>query len=270
MDKRTFLKLSGTLLSAVFAQQSFAISNADAAKDLLTRVENHSTITVGTEGTYPPFTYHDASGKLTGYDVEVTRAIAEKLGLKVKFVETKWDAMLAGLNDHRFDFVANQVGLTTAARRAKYDITTRYSYSGEVAVVHKGDGRVKTWEDIKGLRAAQSYTSNYGEKARALGAKIVGVDGLAQSIQLVLQKRADLTLNDRLAVLDFMKKHPDAPLKIALRVPAEEMIGSGIIANKGNEKVIGEFSQAIDALKANGTLKKLSEQFFGEDISVRE
>ena len=105
------------LLAAV----ALAFAQAHAAESLLERINNHGTVTVGTEGTYAPFTYHDESGKLTGYDVEVTRAVADKLGFKVDFKETAWDAMLAGLKAERFDLVANQVGLTTPERRATFD-----------------------------------------------------------------------------------------------------------------------------------------------------
>ena len=101
------------------AAQSAASAPAAAAEgSLLARIDNKGTVTVGTEGTYAPFTYHDESGKLTGYYVEVTRAVADKLGVKVDFKETQWDAMLAGLKAGRFDIVANQVSLTTPERRA--------------------------------------------------------------------------------------------------------------------------------------------------------
>lgn len=267
MNKRYFLKIITMVFFVVAIPVSLALSNEEAAADLLERVENHATIFVGTEGTYAPFTYHDVSGRLTGYDVEVTRAVAKKLGVEVAFKETQWDAMLAGLNNHRFDLVANQVGLNSPERRAKYDVTDRYSYSGAVAVVRKEDDRVKNWEDLRDLKAAQSFTSNYGEMARKYDAQIVVVDGLAQSLQLVLQKRADVTMNDRLAVLDFLHKHPDAPLKIVLR--ADNQVGSGFVFNKGNQKVIAKFNAALREVRDEGQLKTLSEQFFGEDISEK-
>ncbi|WP_143432814.1 transporter substrate-binding domain-containing protein, partial [Histophilus somni] len=98
-----------------------ANTQASAQASLLDRINNKGTITVGTEGTYAPFTYHDSTGKLTGYDVEVTRAVAKKLGVTVEFKETQWDAMLAGLKAGRFDLVANQVALTTPERQATFD-----------------------------------------------------------------------------------------------------------------------------------------------------
>lgn len=222
---------------------------------LIERINNKGTVTVGTEGTYAPFTYHDKDGKLTGYDVEVTRAVAEKLGVKVEFKETQWDSMMAGLKAGRFDVVANQVGLTSPERQATFDKSDPYSWSGAVLVA-RNDSNIKSIDDIKGVKTAQSLTSNYGEKAKAAGADLVAVDGLAQSLTLIEQKRADATLNDELAVLDYLKKNPNAGVKIVWSAPADEKVGSGLIVNKGNDEAVAKFSTAINELKADGTLKK--------------
>ena len=242
--------------------------SGSASGSLIERINNKGTITVGTEGTYAPFTYHDKDGKLTGYDVEVTRAVADKLGIKVEFKETQWDSMMAGLKAGRFDVVANQVGLTSPERQATFDKSEPYSWSGAVLVVRK-DSNIKSIDDIKGVKTAQSLTSNYGEKAKAAGAELVPVDGLAQSLTLIEQKRADATLNDELAVLDYLKNKPDAGVKIVWSAPADEKVGSGLIVNKGNDEALAKFSTAMTELKADGTLKKLGEQFFGKDISVK-
>ena len=254
------------LATSVFA---FTSTQALAADSLIDRINNKGTITVGTEGTYAPFTYHDANGKLTGYDVEVTRAVAEKLGVKVEFKETVWDSMMAGLKAGRFDIVANQVALTTPERRATFDKSESYSWSGAMMVVRSDEDSIKTLDDIKGRKAAQSLTSNYGELAREKQANIVPVDGLAQSLLVVQQKRADLTLNDSLAILDYLKKNPNAGLKTAWESPAEDKLGSGFIVNKGNDEALAKISAAVVELQKDGTLKKLGEQFFGKDISVK-
>ena len=273
--KRRFLTLlpiiAGSALLAACNQSgntdTAADAGADAGSDLLQRIDNGGTITVGTEGTYPPFTYHDESGKLTGYDVEVTRAVADKLGVDVDFKETQWDAMLAGLDSERFDMVANQVALTTPEREAKYDKATAYSWSGAVVLAPKDDNRFNAWESLKGMNSAQSLSSNYGELAEKYGATVVPVDGMAQAVQLVKQDRADLTMNDELAVLDYLQKTPDSGLEIKLKAPAAEKTGSGIILRKGNEAVVEKINGAMAELQQDGTLTKISQEFFGTDIS---
>ena len=194
-----------------------------------------------------PFTYHDESGKLTGYDVEVTRAVADKLGVKVDFKETQWDAMLAGLKAGRFDIVANQVSLTTPERRATFDKSADYSYSGPMALTRQDDQRIKTLADVKGLSSAQSLSSNYGEMAEKAGAKIVPVDGMAQALALVQQGRADFTFNDSLALLDYLKKNPNSGLQVAWTAPADEKNSAAV--TEANATV----DAGPDATNASGT-----------------
>ena len=242
---------------------------ATANGSLIERINNKGVITVGTEGTYAPYTYHDASGKLTGYDVEVTRAVAAKLGVQVEFKETQWDAMLAGLKGGRFDLVANQVALTSPERQVTFDKAEPYSWSGPSILAREDETRVKNLSSIKGLRAAQTLSSNYGETAVKAEAEIVPVDGMAQAITLVQQKRADVTLNDTLSFLDYLKKNPNSGLKIVWTAPSTEKKGAGLILNKGNNEALAKISAAMVELQKDGTLRKLGEEFFGQDISVK-
>ena len=76
-------------------------------------------VRVGTEGTYPPFTYVDPrTGQLTGYDVEVMRAVADKAGWRVRFVQSTFDSIFPALDARRIDVVANQVTINRSGRRA--------------------------------------------------------------------------------------------------------------------------------------------------------
>ncbi|MDY4279773.1 MAG: amino acid ABC transporter substrate-binding protein [[Pasteurella] mairii] len=258
------LKNMAFLATSIFCSIA---TQASAADNLLERINNKGTITVGTEGTYAPFTYHDESGKLTGYDVEVTRAVAEKLGIKVDFKETAWDSMLAGLKGGRFDLVANQVGLTTPERQATFDKSENYSWSGAMLVARADETSIGKVEDVKGLRAAQTLSSNYGELAVKYQANIVPIDGMAQGLKLLQNKQADVTFNDSLALLDYLKKNPKSGLKPVWE--SSDKIGSGFIVNKGNEEALAKISQAVVELRNDGTLKKLGEKFFGKDISVK-
>lgn len=236
--------------------------------ELAQKIANKGTLIVGTEGTYPPFTFHDESGKLTGYDVEVVRAVADKLGMTVEFKETAWDGMLSGLDAKRFDVVANQVSLTTPERQAKYNKSEPYSWSNAVLVAPQNIS-FGAWEDIKGKKSAQSLTSNYSEMAQSFGAEIVAVDGLAQAVELVKTGRADLTINDNLAVLDYLKTKPNSGLEIKLYAPDSEKRGAGIIFRKDETVAVDKVSEAMKALQADGTLTQLSNQFFGADISQK-
>ncbi len=145
-------------------------STGDSKTNLYDKVKEDGELLVGTEGTYPPFTFHDKSGKLTGFDVEIAREVAKRLGVEAKFQETQWDAMFEGLNSKRFDMIANQVGIRED-RQKKYDFSNPYIESTAVVVTSKDNNDVKSFEDIKGLTSAQSLTSNYKDIAEKNGAK---------------------------------------------------------------------------------------------------
>ena len=148
--------------SAVAPQPAASAAGASGG-NLLDKLNKKETILVGTMGTYAPFTYHEKDGKLTGYDVEVTRAVAAKLGVQVEFKETPWDAMMAGLKAGRFDIVANQVALTSPERQAMFDKATPYSWSGKMLVARADHADVAKLEDIKGKKTAVMLASNYDE-----------------------------------------------------------------------------------------------------------
>lgn len=262
------------LSTASAAQADGAASQAASAPVALTgslmeKINKKETILVGTMGTYAPFSYHEKDGTLTGYDVEVTRAVAAKLGVKVEFKETPWDAMMAGLKAGRFDLVANQVALTSPERQAQFDKAEPYSWSGKMIVARNDHAPIAKLEDIKGMKTTVMLGSNYDEVAKKMGADLVHTDTMAQGLLNVQQKRADITLNDELSLLDYLKKNPDAGLKYVWRTPAEEKLGAGLVMNKGNDEALAKISSVMNELKADGTLKKLGEQFFGEDVSVR-
>lgn len=122
------MKLLKKLLLALGLAGLSALAGAPAlaADDDLAAIQKTGVIRIGTEGTYAPFTFHETSdNKLVGFDVDIGRAIAAKLGVKPEFVEGKWDGLIAGLNVNRYDVVINQVGIS-AERQAKYDFSRPY------------------------------------------------------------------------------------------------------------------------------------------------
>lgn len=252
----TILATAG-LIQAALLTSSLAGENLDAIKSA-------GVLKIGTEGTYAPFTYHDKDNKLVGFDVEIGEAVAEKLGVKPEFVEGKWDGLIAGLDAKRYDAVINQVGITEE-RQKKFNFSNPYIVSKVVLIVKDDNDAIKDFADLKGKKAAQSLTSNYGQQAKDAGAELVGTDGFDQSIQLVLTGRADATLNDSLSYLDFKKKQPDAPVKVV--ASQENATSSGVILRKGDEELVAAVNKALDEIKADGTYDKISQKYFGQDVS---
>ncbi|MDQ0198931.1 amino acid ABC transporter substrate-binding protein [Neobacillus ginsengisoli] len=235
----------------------------DTSGDLLKQVKANGKLLIGTEGTYAPFTFHDKNGKLTGFDVELATEVAKRIGVTPEFKETQWDAMFAGLDAKRFDMIANEVGIRPD-RQVKYDFSSPYISSAAVLIASSDNNKVKKFEDMKGLKSAQSLTSNYADIAKKNGATIVGVEGFDQAIQLLTSKRVDVTVNDKLSFLDFKKQKPDAPVKIV--ATSADASQSGFMFRKNSTTLEDAVNKAIKDIIADGTYKKISEKWFGEDV----
>ena len=234
------------------------------AQSALDQIKSAGALRVGTEGTYAPFTFHDASGALVGFDVEIGQEIAKRLGVTAEFVEGPWDGLIAGIDANRYDVVINQVGITDE-RKAKYDFSEPYIAS-KAALIVKGDNTtITSFADLAGKKAAQTLTSNFGKLAQENGAELVGTDGFDQSIALVLQGRADATINDSLSFYDFKKQQPDADVKIAATQADADY--SGVLLAKGKPELLEAINAALAEIKSDGTYAALSEKYFGADVS---
>lgn len=222
------------------------------------------TLTVATEGTYRPFSYHDESGDLVGFDVEIAEAVADELGLKVSFQETQWDAIFAGLDAGRFDVIANQVSINPE-REEKYLFSEPYTVSPGVIVVNEDDDSITSFADLAGKTTAQSLTSNWYELAQSSGATVEAVEGWAQAVALLQQGRVDATINDNLTFLDYEKSEGPTGLKIAAETDDPGL--SAFALTKDKEALAAAIDDALAALRADGTLAKISEKYFGEDVT---
>ncbi len=106
----------------------------------------------------------------------------------------------------RFDVIANQVGINPD-REKKYKFSKPYTFSSAVLVIRENEKDIKDFDDVKGKKLAQTFTSNYGKLAKDKGADITKVDGFNQSMDLLLSKRVDGTFNDSLSYLDYKNKN---------------------------------------------------------------
>ena len=242
-------------------------SNQQTAEnqDLLDTIRTRGKIIIATEGTWAPWTFHDETGKLTGYDIELGRAIAKKMGVQVEFIEGKWDGLLAGVSSGRYDIMINGVDITPDREKA-YHFTDPYAYNRTVVIVTEGNTTIQSIADLKGKQTANTISSTYATIAEKYGAKVLGVDDLNQTFELLLGGRIDATLNAEVTYYDYKKVHTDAPIKIA--AIADETTSVGIPLRKENtEKLRTELNKILSDMRTSGELSALAVQFFGTDIS---
>jgi len=231
----------------------------------LEEVQEEGVLTVGTEGTYRPFSFHeDGAGELTGFDVEIATAVGEELGVEVEFEETQWDAMFAGLDSARFDVIANQVSITDE-REESYQFSDPYTVSNGVIVTLTENEDITSFEDLDGATTAQSLTSNWNELATESGADVEAVEGWAQSITLLEQGRVDATINDKLTYLDYQETEGNENIKIAAET--EDQSQSALTFRQGSDSLVEAVNEAMATLAEDGTLAEISEKYFGADVT---
>lgn len=235
-------------------------------EDLLAAIQAKGEIVVAMEGTWAPWTYHDDSGELVGYDVEVARAVAEKLGVEASFAESGWDSLLAGLESGRYDIIVNGVDIDDS-RREKFDFSVPYAYN-RTAVIVRGDNEdIQSMEDLAGRQTANTISSTYAAVARKYGAEVTGVDDLNQTFELLTSGRIDATLNAEVSYYDYKNAHPDADLKIACLDAESTQVAIPMRKGEETASLREAIDQALSELSEEGVLTELSNKYFGVDIS---
>ncbi len=242
------------------------VQNNQQEGDLLEIIRERGTIIVAMEGTWAPWTYHDENDQLVGYDVEVAKAIAQKLGVEAEFVEGKWDGLLAGLSAGRYDIMVNGVDIDPE-RQKTYDFSVPYAYNRTAVIVAGSNEEIKTLEDLQGKNTANTISSTYAKIAEAYGATVTGVDDLNQTFELLLSGRIDATLNAEVTYYDYMKAHPDADLKIAVMTSDANQVGIPMRKGENTAALRAAIDQALQELSQDGTLSALALKYFGTDIS---
>lgn len=261
----TLMVLGLTVLAACGnAGQDDSNSGSVGKTKTYEQIQNDGTLRVATEGTYAPFSYHDDNDKLVGFDVEVAEAVADKLGLKIKFVEAPWDSLLSAFDAGQADVMFNQVGITDE-RKEKYLFTDPYTVTKGALIVKDDNDEIKSFDDLKGKKSAHSLTSNWADIARGYGAEIVSVDGFNEAIDLIVDGRADATLNNTVNFYDFKKQKPDAPVKIVAE--EEKTSETAAMIQKSAPELQEKMNEALKELHEDGTLTEISEKYFGTDVS---
>lgn len=258
LTKQVLSASLGLLLGASLLGQAIA-------GEQLQQIKDSGTLKVGLEGTYPPFSFVDNDGKLAGFEVDFSEALAKELGVKAKLQPTKWDGILAALESKRLDVVINQVTISEE-RKKKYDFSTPYTISGiQALTLKKNEGSIKTAADLAGKKVGVGLGTNYEQwlKDNVPKAIIKTYDDDPTKYQDLRVGRIDAILVDRLAAFELVAKAKDT----AVTGEAFSRQESGVALRKGEPELLEAINKAIDTLRANGTLAKLSQKWFNADVT---
>ncbi|USR78907.1 transporter substrate-binding domain-containing protein [Arcanobacterium pinnipediorum] len=256
------------LLAACASTPSATQDSASATMNLLESTEQTKTISVGTEGTYRPYSYTDKDGNLVGIEVDIMKLLAKDLGADVKFTVAPWDGLIAGVDAGKYPVVINNLAVTDE-RMKKYDFTIPYTRDVAKFAVRE-DSPLKSIDDLSPqIKAAQSSTSNLGMLAKdTYGLNIVAVDGFVQAVDLVSSGRADVTLNSLVTFKLYQEENGASQIRLLDGEVATPNCCS-ILVEKGQDEFVAALNEAIERRLADGSIAEITRKYVGEDMSAK-
>ena len=237
-----------------------AIAAPAEARDLV-EIKAAGTIKIATEGATPPFNYFEGE-KLTGFDVDLGAAIAQKLGVKVEWVTLAFDGLLVGLDHDRYDLVVAGHGITPERQKA-VDFSTPYVCSGAAIVAKQGGARsaADLAGKVVGVQVGTTYLTAVRDVPGVKEVKTFPKD--TDALQNLISGRTDVWVSDKLTALTAAEKTPDAKLQIGDLLYEERY---GMAFKKGNDALRGAVDKALGDVLADGGSKQISEHYFKQDI----
>lgn len=258
-----------TIVLLCACDSSDEASKSDQKEDKAwTALQDSGELVIGTAGTLFPSTYYpEDSDELTGYEVEVARELADRLGLEAHFEIMDFDSMLTALSTNRVDIIL--AGPREESRKKfAFSEPVKYSYSTMVVRTDDHSG-IETLDDLKGKKAGGAATTVYSEIAEKYDAEVVTYGNATNDAYLrdVDNGRTDTVINDyylqRLALTAFpeldIELHPDLKFH-----PTTD----NVVMKQDYDVLMDKVNEAINEMKADGTIAGLSAEFFdGEDVS---
>ncbi|MDR2537826.1 MAG: ABC transporter substrate-binding protein [Treponema sp.] len=265
-------RLLCTALTALVLVGAVSASAAQQRSSGLTLTPG--VLNIGMEIGYPPFEYLDTDGKTPiGFDVQMAKALAAKLGLTLNLIDTAWDGIFAGVDTSRYDCIISAVTITEE-RLQRHNFTKPYIGNAQVMVLRKDSGiTARTPQETSGLGVsyqAETTSDIFMANLAAQGVNFTPYeyDKVLNCFDELKLGRVDVIICDSLVAFDYTRAE-DSPFEVVWEGTADETFG--ICLKKGNDALTAALDKALDELFADGTMRNISIEVFGRDMvsSVR-
>jgi lysine-arginine-ornithine-binding protein len=256
-------------LTLTLAAAALAFATASASAETM-------KLTIATEGAYAPFNYVADDGSLQGFDVDIAKALCEKIKAECTIVKQDWDGMIPALLAKKFDAIVASMSITEE-RKQKIDFTGKY-YNTPAVLVARKDSKIKIGTDghvdpasLKGLKIGVQRATIHENFARANfpGAEIVVYDTADNANLDLMSGRLDARMDDILALQEgILKQEGGGDYAIMGKGWTGGLLGdgAGIGVRKEDSKLRDALSQAILDIRADGTYKKINDKYFNFDV----
>jgi cystine transport system substrate-binding protein len=238
-----------------------------ASANLLEQIKKNGKIKVGLMGTYAPYNFLNDKKEVDGYDADIAKNVAKKLGVQADFITGEFSGLIEGLQKEKYDVLISQVTITED-RKKTMDFSNPY-IKNSVNVVVKGDNNtIKAVEDFKGKKIGIGLGTNDEKYLRDVAMPKVGnfeiatYNDVISSLMDLNVGRIDATINNIFALKPLMDKNK---LNIkAVGAPIKEDF-AGVATRKNNPELVEAINKALSEMKTDGTLKEIHQKWFGVD-----
>ncbi len=215
---------------------------------------------MGSDTTYPPFESIDDKGEAVGFDVDIAREIAERLGLELEVVSVKWEGIIPGLKTGDYDIVMSAMTITEE-RLMEIDFSDPYIDSDQSIAVRKGDTSIKNEADLAGkVVGVQVDTTGQFTAEKIPGIKeIKKYDTILMAFEDLELGRIDAIVNDY-PVNAYISKDR-GKTEVVATIKTDEKYGIGV--KKGNSQLLKAINKALAEIKKDGTYDRIYEKWFG-------
>lgn len=223
------------------------------------------SLTVATEGGYPPFNYVDESGRLAGFDVDIAMALCEAMNASCTVVRKDWNDLLPGLQRGEYDMIVASMA-NTPERRSLADFSNCYYRSRSSFVGRKGIMDTVSQETVKGKTMATQADTVQAEYLRShfsQVAKIVYTTDIAEMYELLSSGGIDLALIDSLNILEFLTSEQGRDFEfIGEALPPEDVSSCATIAVPKGSPLRQRVNEAIDKIRLSGVYDAINREYF--------
>ncbi|MDT2305215.1 ABC transporter substrate-binding protein [Paenibacillus larvae] len=233
----------------------------------LEQIKQSGVLKVGIMGIYAPYNFLNDKKEMDGFDADIAKEIAKKMGLKAEFVSQEFSGMIAGLQAGKFDTVISQMTITED-RQKQMDFTEPYITNQVKVIVKQDNNSITKLEDFKGKNIGVGLGTNDEAYLRNEALPKVGnftiktYDDVITSLQDLNNGRIDATINNMYALKPIVEKNG---FKIKVVGEAVKSDKAAIAVTKGNTELRDALNQALKDLKADGTYKTIFTKWFGEE-----
>ena len=235
------------------------------------QAQDQMQIKIGTEGAYPPFNVLEADGTLTGFDIDIAKALCEEMNAECEFVTQDWDGIIPALVAGKFDAIIASMSITEE-RKQTVDFTNKYyNTPPAIAVPKDSDIEAATDEALAGKAiGAQSATthSNYAEEK--LSSADLRLYPTPDEYKLDLASgRIDAAIDDVVVLSEWLETEEGQCCKILDTLTPDPVIngpGAGIAVRKGEDELREAFNAAIEAIREDGTYQEINDKYFEFDV----